>query len=282
MKLCAVFSNVFISSFFLSFQRLISLFILAAMLFVVVDTFFIMTDSTLFNLPRHLAIIMDGNGRWAKSRGLPRIAGHIKGADAVRNIVTSCRKRGIKTLSLFAFSSQNWNRPSLEVNGLMKLLANRLISERSTILNNGIRLTAVGELNRLPSAPRKALDDLISESSSNEDMTLCLCLSYGGKEEIVSMARNIGFSIANGSLHPDMIDESLVEKYMWSKDLGPVDFLIRTSGEFRISNFFLWSIAYAELHFSNCFWPDFNESALDEALNSFHYRNRRFGLVKST
>ena len=138
-----------------------------------IDVFVEMTDNNLSNLPRHLAIIMDGNGRWAKSRGLPRVAGHKKGADSVRTIVTSCRKRGIKTLSLFAFSSQNWNRPTLEVNALMQLLAARLISERPTIMNNGIRLTAVGDLDRLPAAPKKALFDLMEESSANSDMTLC-------------------------------------------------------------------------------------------------------------
>jgi undecaprenyl diphosphate synthase len=238
-----------------------------------------MIDTSFSIIPRHLAIIMDGNGRWAKARGLPRISGHIKGADAVRTIVTSCRKRGIQTLSLFAFSSQNWNRPSLEVGALMQLLANRLISERPTILNNGIRLTAVGEIERLPSAPRKALDELISDSSSNTEMTLCLCLSYGGKEEIVSMARKIGLSISTGDFQPDAINEALVNRFMWSRDLGPVDFLIRTSGEFRISNFFLWSLAYAELYFTECFWPDFDESALDQALAEFKNRNRRFGLV---
>jgi undecaprenyl diphosphate synthase len=251
---------------------------LAALLFIVIDVFVEMTDSKII-LPRHLAIIMDGNGRWAQSRGLPRIAGHKKGADSVRNIVKLCRKRGIQTLSLFAFSAQNWNRPSLEVTALMQLLASRLVSERLTIMNNGIRLTAVGELDRLPPFVLKALDNLISESSSNTDMTLCLCLSYGGKEEIVSMVKQIGISVYKGDVNPEIIDESLVERFMWSKELGPVDFLIRTSGEFRISNFFLWSIAYSELYFSDCFWPDFDETALDQALNAFQYRNRRFGLV---
>lgn len=246
---------------------------------LVVDVDVEMTDSNPLNLPRHLAIIMDGNGRWAKSRGLPRIAGHKKGADSVRTIVTSCRKRGIKTLSLFAFSSQNWNRPTLEVNALMQLLATRLISERPTIMNNGIRLTAVGDLDRLPSAPRKALNDLMRESSSNTDMTLCLCLSYGGKEEIVAMAKRVAESVETGELSSQSIDESVVDRLMWSRELGPVDFLIRTSGELRISNFFLWSIAYSELFFSEFFWPDFDDKALEQALDAFKARNRRFGQV---
>ncbi len=238
-----------------------------------------MTDSTFSNSPRHLAIIMDGNGRWAQSRGLPRVAGHKKGADSVRRIVTSCRKRGIKYLSLYAFSSQNWNRPSFEVNALMQLLASRLVSERPTIMNNGIRLTAVGELDRLPSFVRKVLDELISDSSCNNDMVLCLCLSYGGREEIVSAAKRLSSVVLSGELSPDDIDDSIVDRFMWSSEIGPVDFLIRTSGEQRISNFFLWNIAYTEFYFSNLFWPDFDESALDEALAVFNSRNRRFGFV---
>ena len=253
---------------------------IAVPLSLVIDVFFEMTDTNPFNLPRHLAIIMDGNGRWAKSRGFPRVAGHKKGADSVRTIVTACRKKGIKTLSLFAFSSQNWNRPTLEVNALMQLLAARLISERPTIMDNGIRLTAVGELDRLPAAPRKTLDDLIRDSSGNKDMTLCLCLSYGGREEIVAMAKRVAAGTASGEFSPEMLDEALVEQLLWSSELGPVDFLIRTSGELRISNFFLWGIAYAELYFSDYYWPDFDEKALDEALEAYRERNRRFGLLR--
>lgn len=238
-----------------------------------------MTDNNLVNLPRHLAIIMDGNGRWAKSKGLPRIAGHKKGADAVRTIVTSCRKRGIKILSLFAFSSQNWKRPRREVNALMQLLVNRLVSERPTILKNGIRLTAVGEIDRLQPALRKTLDNLIKDSAQNTDMTLCLCLSYGGREEIVAMAQKVAKAVSSGSLKADTIDEAVVENMMWSNEIGPVDFLIRTSGELRISNFFLWGLAYAELFFSDFYWPDFDEKALDQALEVFKNRNRRFGRI---
>lgn len=232
------------------------------------------------NLPNHLAIIMDGNGRWAKSRGLPRISGHKKGADSVRTIVTACRKKGIKTLSLFAFSSQNWSRPTPEVNALMTLLASRLISERSTLMKNGIRLTAIGDLHLLPSRPQSILFDLINESKNNKDMTLCLCLSYGGREEITSMAKSIAHQVKIGEINPDEINESLVDKFIWSRDLGPVDLLIRTSGEQRISNFLLWSIAYAELYFSDLYWPDFDESGLDKALLSYNQRDRRFGRVK--
>jgi undecaprenyl diphosphate synthase len=251
---------------------------LAALILYVIDvtSIMILTSST---LPRHLAIIMDGNGRWAKERGLPRVVGHQKGADSVHTIVTSCRKRGVETLSLFAFSSQNWSRPSFEVDALMALLTSRLISERPTILDNGIRLTAIGHLDRLPDAPRKALFDLIEDSSHNSDMTLCLCLSYGGRDEITAAARRVAEMVSIGELSPDEVDESLIDKITWSSDIGPIDFLIRTSGEQRISNFMLWGLAYAELYFTDRYWPDFGEEALDEALDAFVSRNRRFGKV---
>ncbi len=230
-------------------------------------------------VPRHLAIIMDGNGRWAKSRGLPRIAGHRKGAESVRTVVTSCRERGIKVLTLFAFSSQNWSRPSPEVNGLMTLLSTYIRSERSTILENGIRLTSIGEMGLLPNPTRLALEDLMEVSAENSDMTLCLSLSYGGREEIVSMARHIAERAACGDLDPSSIDEDLVNRSLWSSDLGPVDFMIRTSGELRISNFLLWSLAYSELYFTDKMWPEFDEAALDEALDAYRQRQRRFGTV---
>jgi undecaprenyl diphosphate synthase len=223
---------------------------------------------------------MDGNGRWARYRGLPRIAGHKKGADSVRTIVTSCRRKGIKVLSLFAFSSQNWKRPKPEVRALMTLLSSRLISERPTIMDNGIRLTAIGDLDLLPSAPQKALFDLMRDSSGNTGMTLCLCLSYGGREEICSLSRKISRLTASGELDPSQINESLIDNLIWSSELGPVDFLIRTSGELRISNFLLWQLAYSELYFTDKYWPDFDEAALDEALMEFCKRQRRFGQVK--
>ncbi len=230
-------------------------------------------------LPRHLAIIMDGNGRWAKSRGLSRIAGHRKGAESVRAVVTSCRERGIKVLTLFAFSSQNWSRPSPEVNGLMTLLSTYIRSERPTILDNGIRLTSIGDVGLLPNPTRLALEELMEVSSSNSEMTLCLSLSYGGREEIVSMARHIAERVACGDLDPSAIDENLVNQSLWSSELGPVDLMIRTSGELRISNFLLWSLAYSELYFTDKMWPEFDETALDEALDAYRQRQRRFGTV---
>ncbi|MDJ0762217.1 MAG: polyprenyl diphosphate synthase [Myxococcota bacterium] len=238
-----------------------------------------MNDVKCEDLPRHLAIIMDGNGRWAKMRGLPRLAGHRKGADAVRTIVTSCRERGIKVLTLFAFSSQNWSRPLSEVKGLMTLLYTYIKSETAMILDNGIRLTTIGQLDRIPVFARAAVEELVEASESNSDMTLCLSLSYGGREEIVSMARDIGRMCTNGKLAPEDIDANVVENALWSSELGPVDLMIRTSGELRVSNFLLWSLAYSELYFADCMWPDFDESALDRALQSYVKRQRRFGAV---
>ena len=238
-----------------------------------------MNESDSRALPRHLAIIMDGNGRWAKARGLPRVAGHQKGAESVRTVVTSCRERGIKVLTLFAFSSQNWSRPSLEVNALMALLGTYIKSERGTILDNGIRLTTIGQTDLLPKNTRKALRELMDVSSNNDGMTLCLSLSYGGREEIVTMTRKIAALAARGEIDPDAVDEQLVEQNLWSKELGPVDLMIRTSGELRISNFLLWSMAYSELYFTDKMWPDFGEAELDDALAAYRVRQRRFGTV---
>jgi len=237
-----------------------------------------MTESTT-PVPRHVAIIMDGNGRWAEARGKKRVFGHRKGADSVRTIVTACRERGISVLTLFAFSSQNWARPSFEVDSLMSLLLLYLKSERSKILDNGIRLTAIGDTNLLPPRPRKALKELIEASSENRDMILCLSLSYGGQEEIVSMVRSIAARVARGDLDPNAIDQKAVEKALWSAELGPVDLLIRTSGEIRISNFLLWSLAYSELYFTELMWPEFDEAALDVALLAYGQRQRRFGAI---
>jgi undecaprenyl diphosphate synthase len=231
------------------------------------------------SLPRHVGIIMDGNGRWARGKGLPRVAGHREGAKAVNRIVTACRRRDISVLTLFAFSSQNWVRPSLEVQALMSLLAEYIKSERRTILDNGIRLMAVGDIAALPDAPRTALDTLIADSSGNTGMTLCLALSYGGQEEIVAAAKEIAVRAVRGTLDPSSIDVETFAAHLWSAPLGPVDLLIRTSGEIRISNFLLWSLAYAELHFCDTMWPEFGERDLDLALAAFSGRNRRYGDV---
>ena len=231
------------------------------------------------SLPRHVGIIMDGNGRWARSRGQARVAGHREGAKAVNRIVTACRRRGISILTLFAFSSQNWARPTLEVQALMSLLAEYIKSERRTILENGIRLTAIGDIAALPEAPRTALEALIAESAANAGMTLCLALSYGGQDEIAAAARQLATLAARGEFDPEAINVEAFGARLWSAPLGPVDLLIRTSGELRISNFLLWSLAYAELYFCETMWPDFDEGELDKALAVFARRDRRFGEV---
>jgi undecaprenyl diphosphate synthase len=230
-------------------------------------------------LPRHVGIIMDGNGRWAQARGKPRVAGHQQGAKAVRRTVTACRERGIRVLTLFAFSSQNWSRPGPEVQALMALLAQYVRSERRTLLDNGIRLTAIGDIDALPAAPRAALLDLMDETSVQTEMTLCLALSYGGQEEIVAAARALADRAARGELDPAAIDAEDFAAALWSAELGPVDLMIRTSGELRISNFLLWQLAYAELFFTDKMWPEFDEPTLDAALAAYAERDRRYGKI---
>ena len=232
-------------------------------------------------LPRHVAIIMDGNGRWAKRRGLPRLAGHREGSKAVSRITRFCRKIGIEALTLYAFSEQNWMRPPEEVEGLMHLLAEHLERERPEILENGIRLTAIGRVHRLPRMVREPLEALIRDSADNTGMTLCLALSYGGREEIVDAARDLVREVVEGRLEPDELDEDVLERFLWTSHLPPVDLIIRTSGELRLSNFLLWHAAYAELYFTEVLWPDFREEHLLRALQAFASRERRFGRVPS-
>ncbi|MCY1008915.1 polyprenyl diphosphate synthase [Nannocystis pusilla] len=229
-------------------------------------------------LPRHVGIIMDGNGRWAQQKGLPREVGHEHGADAVRRVVRAARELGVEALTLFAFSSQNWDRPPQEVFHLMQLLNRYLLEERAEILDNNIRLITVGDTERLPSYVRDPMRELISASANNEKMTLCLALSYGGREMITEAARRIARAVQAGSLRPDEIDPKTFSSYLdSSRHLPPLDLLIRTSGEHRISNFFLWEVAYAELFFTEVLWPDFAREHLMEALDDFSRRERRFG-----
>jgi undecaprenyl diphosphate synthase len=232
------------------------------------------------SLPRHLGIIMDGNGRWARERGLRREQGHSKGADAVREVVRACRRIGLDALTLFAFSSQNWDRPPREVFHLMHLLRRYLIDERSEILDNEIRLVTVGDIQRLPRVVLRPLLELMEASSRNRGMTLCLALSYGGREMIASAARDLCRAVARGDIDPESIDAELFGRHLPSSTLLPqLDLLVRTGGERRISNFFLWEAAYAELHFSPVMWPDFGEAELWGALRDYGKRERRFGLT---
>jgi undecaprenyl diphosphate synthase len=231
-------------------------------------------------LPRHVGIIMDGNGRWARARGLPREEGHEKGADSVRTVVRAARKVGIEALTLFAFSSQNWDRPPEEVFHLMELLRRYLIQERAEILDNGIRLVTVGEPERLPPHVRDPLVELMAASAANDGMVLCLALSYGGREMIAKAVRDMCRSAAAGSLDPEEVTAETIDAYLESSRLlPPLDLLIRTSGEHRVSNFFLWEIAYAELYFTQKLWPEFGREELMDAIADFGRRERRFGMT---
>jgi len=225
-------------------------------------------------LPRHVAIIMDGNGRWAEARGLSRIAGHREGSESVRAVTREARKLGVEALTLYAFSAQNWARPSDEVAALMQLLAEFLDSERAEIMENAIRLRAIGEIDRLPTFVRERLDGLGRDSGQNRGMTLTLALSYDAREEIAQAARRAAAEARGGAFGAEEIAARL-----WTAELPPLDLLVRTSGERRISNFLLWQCAYAELAFSEVLWPDFRELELLEAIGDFQSRERRFGLT---
>ncbi|RRJ89395.1 isoprenyl transferase [Flavobacterium macacae] len=229
------------------------------------------------NLPKHLAIIMDGNGRWAKQKGLLRALGHESGTKAVRETVETCAKLGIENLTLYAFSTENWNRPKLEVDTLMKLLIKSLKNELKTLMNNNIKLITIGNFEKLPSSAQKELSQVISQTKDNDRMTLTLALSYGSREEIVSAIKEISSKVKNNIISIDAIDESIINQHLYTQNLPDVDLLIRTSGEHRISNFLLWQIAYAELYFTDVLWPDFREKDLYEAIISYQKRERRFG-----
>ena len=229
------------------------------------------------NLPKHLAIIMDGNGRWAKQKGLLRALGHENGTKSVRLVVESAAKLGIQNLTLYAFSTENWNRPKLEVDILMKLLINSLKNELKTLTDNDIRLHSIGNLDLLPKSAQKQLEDVIDRTKHNTRMTLTLALSYGSREEIINAVKSISDKVKNNIISIDAIDESIINQHLYTRNLPDVDLLIRTSGEHRISNFLLWQIAYAELYFTAVLWPDFKEEDLYEAIISYQKRERRFG-----
>ncbi len=222
-------------------------------------------------LPRHVAIIMDGNGRWAETRGRSRVEGHRVGSESVRAVTREARKIGLEALTLYAFSSQNWGRPDEEVGALMQLLAEYLDSERAEIMDNRIRLHTIGETDRLPGFVRERLESVRAASAGNDGMVLTLALSYGGQEEIVQAAR----AAANAG----PVEAATIEAHLWTASLPPLDLLVRTSGERRISNFLLWQAAYAEMVFVDTLWPDFRELDLLGAIADFQARERRFGLT---
>jgi len=232
-------------------------------------------------LPRHVGIIMDGNGRWARERGMPRIEGHRVGAESVRDVTRAAREIGLGALTLYAFSSQNWHRPADEVSGLMDLLRDYLRDERDEIMTNGIKLDAIGDVERLPDRVRKPLDALRAESAGHTGMTLTLALSYGGRESIARAMKTIAEDVAAGRLAAAAIDVDRVGSYLPTSTLPPLDLLIRTSGELRVSNFMLWEIAYAELVFVDVRWPDFRRQHLYKALEDYAARERRYGLTSA-
>ena len=228
-------------------------------------------------LPKHVAIIMDGNGRWAKQQGLMRTVGHENGSKSVRVVVETCAKLGIENLTLYAFSTENWNRPKIEVDILMKLLINSLKSEVKSLIENDIKLLTIGNIERLPKSAHKKLLEVKEKTAGNKRMTLTIALSYGSREEIIHAIRDISSKVKNNVISIDNIDESIINQHLYTRNLPDVDLLIRTSGEHRISNFLLWQIAYAELYFTQVLWPDFGEVDLYEAIISYQNRERRFG-----
>lgn len=228
-------------------------------------------------LPKHVAIIMDGNGRWAKQKGMIRVIGHENGTKSVRQIVEASAEIGIEYLTLYAFSTENWKRPKLEVQTLMRLLVKSLKKEIKTLQDNNIKLSAIGNLNDLPKKAHTELLEVIDKTKSNTHMTLTLALSYGSREEIVNTIKEIATNVKNNIISVESIDESIINKHLYTQNLPNVDLLIRTSGEHRISNFLLWQIAYAELYFTDILWPDFTKQDLYEALINYQNRERRFG-----
>ncbi len=228
-------------------------------------------------LPKHIAVIMDGNGRWAKSQGLKRVLGHRRGTKAVRDTVEACAELGINTLTLYAFSTENWNRPKLEVKTLMELLVSSLKKELSLMQKNDIRLLAIGCLDKLPNSVRKELQEVIDKTANNTRMNLVLALSYGSREELTHSTKAICQAVQEGKINIDDIDEQCIQNHLYTHNLPDVDLLIRTSGEERISNFLLWQIAYAELYFTKILWPDFRREHLYDALVNYQSRERRFG-----
>lgn len=228
-------------------------------------------------LPRHLAVIMDGNGRWAKERMLRRIVGHQKGVETVRTVVEESSRLGIRYLTLFAFSSENWLRPKTEVRALMSLLKRYVKTETSRMMQNNIRFKVIGNRDDLPADVNLELDAAMAKTAGNTGMTLTLALSYGGRQEIVRAASLMAADIAAGRIAPAAADEAVFSGYLYSAGMPEPDFLIRTSGEMRISNFLLWQLAYTELYFTDVNWPDFDTSELHKALSDYQARERRFG-----
>ena len=230
-------------------------------------------------VPRSVAIIMDGNGRWARSRGLERIKGHERGIAAVRETVEECARLGVAALTLYAFSEENWNRPKLEISMLMRLLQRFLVEERPTLVKNDVRLVHVGRRERLSDTVLERLDETVEMTAAHGGMTLALAISYGGRAELVDAARRLAREVRDGRLALDAIDETCFERFLYRPELPDPDLLIRTAGEMRVSNFLLWQISYAEIHVEDVCWPDFRKEHLHSAFRDFGRRVRKFGAV---
>ena len=233
------------------------------------------------SIPEHIAIIMDGNGRWAQRHGLPRIAGHQEGVKTVRRIVRECARLDVRYLTLYAFSSENWQRPQEEVTALMSLLDSYLASEIALLQENKIRLNVIGDITRLPAALKTKIEDKLRLTRDNEKMTLTLALSYGARNEIIRAVRSLCDDVCGGDLAPEAVDEKMFSTYLDTGKMPDPDILIRTSGEQRISNFLLWQIAYTELFFCPCYWPDFTTGDLLNVFDDYEKRCRRFGCIDS-
>ena len=229
------------------------------------------------DIPKHLAIIMDGNGRWAESKGKNRIHGHSHGVKAVREVVEEAVQLKVEYLTLYAFSTENWSRPKEEIGVLMKLLVNTLRSEFEKLLQNRIKLNVIGNISQLPEVVQNELEYVMKQTQNNREMTLTLALSYGGREELANVLKQLVIKVKNNIISAENINQSIINEHLYTQNLPDVDLLIRTSGEKRISNFMLWQIAYAELYFSKVLWPDFTKDHLHDALVSYQKRERRFG-----
>jgi undecaprenyl diphosphate synthase len=230
-------------------------------------------------IPQHIAIIMDGNGRWAKSRGLPRVQGHRAGAESVREAIDSCKELGVKYLTLYAFSSENWSRPQAEVSALMVLLEKFLDSKAADLMRQNVRLEVIGQIDRLPPSTRETLQKVIAQTANNDSLTLVLALSYGSREEITAAARKIAQGVLDGNWKIADITPELLASQLDTATMPDPDLLIRTSGEMRVSNFLLWQISYAEMVIVDKFWPDFRQGDLFAAVAEYQKRHRRFGSV---
>jgi undecaprenyl diphosphate synthase len=230
-------------------------------------------------LPKHVAIIMDGNGRWAKIRGNKRIFGHKNGVKAVRDVVKGAGELGIKYLTLYAFSTENWNRPKIEVNALMSLFITAVKNETKNLIENNVKLSAIGELNTLPSNVQLNLNEIISETKNNSGLNLILAISYSSKQEITEMVRKIAEQVKSNTIKTENISPELISENMQTAGIPNPELLIRTGGEYRISNFLLWQISYSELYFTETLWPDFNKKLFFEAIYNYQQRERRFGKI---